>query len=120
MQSKVFVGGLPWQTTSDDLVEYFQQYGSVIEAVVVKDQATGRSRGFGFVTFLEPSSVAKVVTAPPHSIFGRGFGFVTFQAEQAAEDVLLIGRMHEICGKMVEVKKAQPRKDMAKLNGRWL
>ncbi|CAI7830416.1 unnamed protein product [Closterium sp. NIES-53] len=69
--SKIFVGGLPWQTTSNDLVKYFQQYGNIIDAVVVKDQATGRSRGFGFVTFLEPSSVAKAVTAPPHSIFGR-------------------------------------------------
>ncbi|KAF9083508.1 hypothetical protein BGX27_004075, partial [Mortierella sp. AM989] len=49
--SKVFVGGLSWGTTEETLRDRFEQFGQVEEAVVVKDRDTGRSRGFGFVTF---------------------------------------------------------------------
>lgn len=46
---KLFVGSLPWATTSDDLKEMFSKYGSVLRADVLMDKMTGRSRGFGFV-----------------------------------------------------------------------
>jgi len=46
---KLFVGSLPWATTSDDLKDIFAKYGSVLRADVLMDKMTGRSRGFGFV-----------------------------------------------------------------------
>jgi RNA recognition motif-containing protein len=51
MAKKLFVGGIPWATTSDDLSQLFGQYGAVTSAVVITDKMTGRSRGFGFVEF---------------------------------------------------------------------
>lgn len=49
--SKLFVHGLSWHTSDDTLREGFQQFGEIQEAIVVKDRATQRSRGFGFVRF---------------------------------------------------------------------
>ena len=51
MSKKLFVGGLAWATTDDSLHQAFSQYGEVSEAKVIMDRETGRSRGFGFVTF---------------------------------------------------------------------
>lgn len=51
MAKKLFVGGLPWATTSDELKDLFSQHGTITSAVVVTDKMTGRSRGFGFVEF---------------------------------------------------------------------
>lgn len=51
MAKKVFVGSLPWATTSDDLKDLFSQAGTVVSASVMVDKMTGRSRGFGFVEF---------------------------------------------------------------------
>jgi RNA recognition motif-containing protein len=51
MAKKLFVGGIPWATTSDDLKELFSQYGTVSSATVITDKMTGRSRGFAFVEF---------------------------------------------------------------------
>jgi cold-inducible RNA-binding protein len=49
MAKKIFVGGLPWATTSDDLKQLFSQAGTVSSATIITDKMTGRSRGFGFV-----------------------------------------------------------------------
>ena len=48
---KVFVGGLPFATTDDELRELFAAHGAVASANVVRDRETGRSKGFGFVEF---------------------------------------------------------------------
>jgi cold-inducible RNA-binding protein len=48
---KLFVGGLPFATTDDELKELFAAHGTVASAVVVKDRDSGRSKGFGFVEF---------------------------------------------------------------------
>jgi len=53
--AKLFVGGLAWHTTDETLRDGFQQFGTVEEAVVVKDRDTNRSRGFGFVRFANKS-----------------------------------------------------------------
>ncbi len=53
MSSKLFVGGLAWATTDASLHAAFSQFGEVIDAKVITDRETGRSRGFGFVTFAE-------------------------------------------------------------------
>ena len=49
MATNIYVGNLPWSTTTDELHAMFQQYGAVTRAQVVTDRETGRSRGFGFV-----------------------------------------------------------------------
>jgi cold-inducible RNA-binding protein len=51
MGNKIFVGGLNWDATDDDLRETFGECGSITDAVIVNDRDTGRSRGFGFVTY---------------------------------------------------------------------
>jgi RNA recognition motif-containing protein len=48
---KLFVGGLPFSTTDEELNELFAAHGAVASATVVKDRDTGRSKGFGFVEF---------------------------------------------------------------------
>ncbi len=49
MAKKLYVGNISFQTTSDDLVQAFSQYGTVLGAQIVSDRETGRSRGFAFV-----------------------------------------------------------------------
>lgn len=48
---KLFVGGLPFATTDDELNQLFAAHGTVASAVVVKDRESGRSKGFGFVEY---------------------------------------------------------------------
>jgi RNA recognition motif-containing protein len=58
---KLFVGGLNWKTTDDGLREAFEEFGEVSEAKVIMDRETGRSRGFGFVTFSDDAAAAKAI-----------------------------------------------------------
>ena len=51
MAKKLFVGGLSWDTTDDGLRQAFASHGEISEAKVITDRDSGRSRGFGFVTF---------------------------------------------------------------------
>ncbi|XP_038996396.1 heterogeneous nuclear ribonucleoprotein 1-like [Hibiscus syriacus] len=81
---KLFIGGIAWDTNEERLKEYFSSFGEVMEAVIMKDRATGRARGFGFVVFADPA-VAERVIKEKHSIDGR----------------------------MVEAKKAVPRDDQS-------
>ena len=61
MSKKVYIGGLPWDITSDELREVFEEFGEIIESKVVKDRYTGRSRGFGFITFKEDEDALKAI-----------------------------------------------------------
>ena len=54
MSKKLFVGGLAWATDDHGLRAAFEQFGEVLDAKVITDRETGRSRGFGFVTFASP------------------------------------------------------------------
>ena len=54
MSSKLFVGSLAWATTTDTLRAAFEPFGEITDAVVITDRDTGRSRGFGFVTYSTP------------------------------------------------------------------
>lgn len=49
--TKVFVGGLAWETQKETMRKYFEQFGEILEAVVITDKNTGRSKGYGFVWF---------------------------------------------------------------------
>src|ERR1043165_8238484 len=61
MATKLYVGNLPFQTTSDDLRDHFAQAGNVESAQVVEDRMTGRSRGFGFVEMTSPEEGAAAI-----------------------------------------------------------
>jgi RNA recognition motif-containing protein len=63
MGTKAFVGGLAWETTSDSLRTAFEAHGRVSEATVISDRETGRSRGFGFVTFEDAADCQKAISA---------------------------------------------------------
>eukprot|EP00850_Spirogloea_muscicola_P006098 SM000028S10192 [mRNA] locus=s28:847908:850243:- [translate_table: standard] len=80
---KIFVGGLPPNIMEDDLKRHFDKYGVIVEHQIMQDHSTGRS---------------------------RGFGFVTFESEQSVEDILAQGKMQELGGKQVEIKKAEPKR----------
>ncbi len=59
MKNKLFLGGLAWATTEASLREACEHYGEVEEVKVVMDRDTGRSKGFGFVTYTTDEAAAK-------------------------------------------------------------
>lgn len=61
MSKKLFIGGLAWATNSDGLKNAFSAFGDVIDAKVITERETGRSRGFGFVTFVDDAVAAKAI-----------------------------------------------------------
>jgi len=89
--NKLFIGGLPQNTTANELREHFEKFGAVSDAVVMIDPATGRSRGFGFVCFLPGEEGAAAVTS---------------SLEKYNE--------HRLRGKWIEVKSAAPPHKLAK------
>ncbi|KAJ1278591.1 hypothetical protein BS78_04G090700 [Paspalum vaginatum] len=169
---KIFVGGVAWETTEESFSKHFEKYGAITDSVIMKDKHTKMPRGFGFVTFSDPSVIDKVLEdehvidgrtvevkrtvpreemttkdgpktrkifiggLPPsltedelkdhfssygkvieHQIMldhstgrSRGFGFVTFESEDSVERVISEGRMRDLGGKQVEIKKAEPKK----------
>ncbi|KAI4151009.1 MAG: hypothetical protein LQ340_003744, partial [Diploschistes diacapsis] len=66
----MFIGGLNWETTDQSLKDYFSQFGEVQECTVMRDAATGRSRGFGFLTFRDPKTV-NIVMVKEHFLDGK-------------------------------------------------
>jgi len=80
---KLFIGGLNYETTDEGLKTYFEQFGEVVDCIVMKYKDTNRSRGFGFVTY---SSVEMV-------------------------DAVQQNRPHKIDNKEVETKRATPREN---------
>lgn len=63
MATNIYVGNLPWSTTTDELYAMFQQYGTVTRAQVVTDRETGRSRGFGFVEMPNEAEAQAAIAA---------------------------------------------------------
>ncbi|MQL90928.1 hypothetical protein Taro_023526 [Colocasia esculenta] len=69
--TKIFVGGLAWETQRETMRRYFEQFGEIQEAVVIRDKNTGRSKGYGFVTFKDAESVRTACQDPLPVIDGR-------------------------------------------------
>ncbi|XP_056602604.1 RNA-binding protein Musashi homolog 1-like [Triplophysa dalaica] len=65
---KMFIGGLSWQTTQEGLNEYFCKFGEVKDCMVMRDPVTKRSRGFGFVTYLDQTGVDNVLAQNRHEL----------------------------------------------------
>ncbi|MGA2245714.1 MAG: RNA-binding protein [Verrucomicrobiota bacterium] len=63
MSTKLFVGNLSFNTTENDLQEAFAAHGQVVEANLMMDRMTGRSRGFAFITYGTPEEAQKAITA---------------------------------------------------------
>ncbi|KAK3122036.1 hypothetical protein QOZ80_8BG0664270 [Eleusine coracana subsp. coracana] len=80
---KIFVGGLPRDTSDAMFVKHFGQYGEIVDSVIMKDKSTSQPRGFGFITYSNPAVVDKVI-----------------------EDT------HVINGKQVEIKRTIPKGSM--------
>ncbi|OMO83782.1 hypothetical protein CCACVL1_11191 [Corchorus capsularis] len=80
---KIFVGGIPSSMTEDEFRSFFSEYGKVIEHQIIRDHATNRS---------------------------RGFGFIIFDSEEIVDDMLSKGNMIDMAGTQVEIKKAEPKK----------
>ena len=76
---KLFVGGLPFTTTDDELKELFAAHGAVSSASVVRDRETGRSKGFGFVEFESDDEGKAAQTA----LNGTDFGGRTISVDMA-------------------------------------
>ncbi len=70
MATKLYVGNLSFQTTSDELRDHFAQAGTVESASVVEDRMTGRSRGFGFVEMATPEEASAAI----EQLNGKEFG----------------------------------------------
>ncbi len=63
MSNKLFVGNLSFNTTENDLQDAFAAHGTVLEANLMVDRASGRPRGFGFVTMSTPEEAQKAIAA---------------------------------------------------------
>jgi RNA recognition motif-containing protein len=68
VSNKLFVGGLAWSTTDQSLEKAFAEHGEVTEARVVMDRDTGRSRGFGFVTFASTDNALAAKNAMDNAV----------------------------------------------------
>ena len=84
MATKLYVGGLSYNTTQDSLTQAFAQAGNVKEASVVTDKMTGRS---------------------------RGFGFVEMDTEEAAQAAIELWNGKELDGRTITVNEARPREE---------
>lgn len=72
MSRKIYVGNLPWSTTSQDLEAMFAAHGAVRSAEVISDRETGRSRGFGFVEMETDEGLQAAIAAlNGHEMNGR-------------------------------------------------
>src|SRR5580704_8812916 len=70
MATKLYVGGLPYQTTQDELRDAFAQAGAVASASIIMDKMTGRSRGFGFVEMENDADAQKAIEMWNNQDFG--------------------------------------------------
>jgi RNA recognition motif-containing protein len=81
MSNKLFVGGLAWETNDSSLADAFSPYGEIVEARIITDRDTGRSRGFGFVTFENEAAAATALQA----MNGRELDGRTLRVDVATE-----------------------------------
>ncbi|KAG7539841.1 RNA-binding domain superfamily [Arabidopsis thaliana x Arabidopsis arenosa] len=61
VEYRCFVGGLAWATSDEDLERTFSQFGDVLDSKIINDRETGRSRGFGFVTFKDEKAMRDAI-----------------------------------------------------------
>ncbi|XP_057669277.1 RNA-binding protein Musashi homolog Rbp6 isoform X4 [Diorhabda carinulata] len=106
---KMFIGGLSWQTSPESLREYFSKFGDITEVMVMKDPATRRSSVTAGTNGVIYSMDLGVSVSTP-----RGFGFITFTDPSSVDKVLAQGT-HELDGKKIDPKVAFPRRAHPKM-----
>lgn len=92
---KLFVGGLPSDVTDEEFRTFFEQFGELIDSIVMFDRETHRSRGFGFVTFEDPEVSSRLLMMGSEDETGKDLGSRT-------------GRL-QMRDKVVEIKSAEPK-----------
>ncbi|KAJ1410764.1 hypothetical protein B484DRAFT_336254 [Ochromonadaceae sp. CCMP2298] len=70
IQGKIFIGGLSWQTTDQNLRIYFEKFGELSDVALMIDKRSGKPRGFGFIKMKDPAA-ADIVMSNEHTIDGR-------------------------------------------------
>ncbi len=68
---RLYVGGLPYQTTEHDLIDLFEQVGQVTEVSVITDRETGRSKGFGFVEMSDEQAARSAIERLNGTLLGN-------------------------------------------------
>lgn len=81
MSSKIYVGGLPYSTSQEELENLFSGYGTVVSAVVINDRETGRSKGFGFVEMANSHEANEVIA----NLDGKNVGGRTIRVNEAQQ-----------------------------------
>lgn len=89
-KGKIYVGNLPWSCEKENLEDLFRKFGDIDDCVVICDRESGRSKGFGFVTFREPED---------------------------AEDAIRKMHDYEYEGRPMNVKEAKPRGEGGRRGG---
>ena len=79
MSNKLYVGGLPYETTEDELKDFFAQAGTVDSATIIIDRASGRSKGFGFVEMSSDEEAKKAI----EMFNGKDFGGRNITVDEA-------------------------------------
>ena len=83
---RLYVGGLPYQTTENDLISLFEQIGPVSTATVITDRDTGRSKGFGFVDLANAEDAQKAIAQLNGTILGERTIIVNEARERQATE----------------------------------
>jgi cold-inducible RNA-binding protein len=87
MSKKIFVGGLSWDTNEESLRKAFESFGEITEAKIITDLDTGRSRGFGFITFVhDEDAIRAVSTMHGTSLDGRNITVNEAQEKSPRKD----------------------------------
>jgi len=81
-ERKLFLGGLSWETTDQGLRDHFGQHGELTDVVIMKDKMTGKSRGFGFVTYAKRADAVTAVAAS-HLLDGKNVEAKHAQSREA-------------------------------------
>ncbi|XP_028118541.1 probable RNA-binding protein ARP1 [Camellia sinensis] len=97
--TNVFVGGLAWETPKEALRDHFDVYGEFLDAVIISDKITGRSKGYDFVTLKEAEAAKKACEEATPIINGRRSNCNTGVARSPTPPVRLVLHVEE---KLVE------------------
>lgn len=82
MKNKLFIGNINWDASDEELEEHFSEYGNIEEAVIITEKGTGRSKGFGFVTF----ETEEEAQAAKEALDGQEFQGRTLAVKEARPD----------------------------------
>lgn len=114
---KVFIHGLPWDVTKENLSEVFSSFGPVEECNVVADKATGRCKGYGFVLFQSRSGAVKALEQPNKQIGGRMAHCQLASVGPAASSGGSGGQHADTAGRKIYVSNVHAEANADKLKG---